>query len=197
MMSAIVHSIRENLHFKFIQSLSSKCVKVQHALYDHDTFFPHIHTTQKSQLLFIDKQKQPLLARLPKEVGYMIEHIDSFHINHIFSKHNNCSVIIFFFTYFTHISNLTDHQHQLTHQAVYTFYENRLWYWHSISCFTLRREQRNKRTKNPADKNKGSYWSLICATDVNINSNCIWFFICNFVAWAEYMDLTSSMLRVF
>lgn len=117
----------KNLYFKFIQSLSSKCMKVQHALYDQDSFLPPTYK-KNSNCFFVGNKKEPWWARLPKEVCDMIEHIDSFYINHIFfSKHNNCSVIIFFFTYFTHISNLTDHQHQLTHQAVYTFYEDKLW----------------------------------------------------------------------
>lgn len=40
MMSFTVHSGRENLYFKFMQSLRSRCMKVQHSLCDHDTFLP-------------------------------------------------------------------------------------------------------------------------------------------------------------
>lgn len=93
-----------------MQSLNRKCMKVQHALYDQDSFLPPTYTTNFN-CFFVGNKKEPWWARLPKEVCDMIEHIDSFYINHVFfSKHNNCSVIIFFFTYFTRISNLTAHQ---------------------------------------------------------------------------------------
>lgn len=51
----------KNLYFKFMQSLSSKCMKVQHALYDQDSFLPPTYK-EKFQLLFCRQQKGALVS---------------------------------------------------------------------------------------------------------------------------------------
>lgn len=66
-----------------MQSLNRKCMKVQHALYDQDSFLPSTYT-KNFNCFFVGNKKEPWWARLPKEVCDMIEHIDSFYINHVF-----------------------------------------------------------------------------------------------------------------